>query len=84
MISVCNFELKWYLIAETGGLFGLAVRLMQLFSENKRQVDLWFMYDRYGGGGFFCLVLEFLVAFSSESNQNILRDSQIMQMHEGF
>ena len=25
-----------FIFTETGGLFGLAVRLMQLFSENKR------------------------------------------------
>ena len=34
VVSVVRFSFKSF--SETGGLFGLAVRLMQLFSDNKR------------------------------------------------
>ena len=42
------------LCAETGGLFGLAVRMMQLFSENKRYAELTC---------YICLSLRFIGRF---------------------
>ncbi len=38
-------EYREMVLKKTGGLFGLAVRLMQLFSQNKRYDDAFVKYS---------------------------------------